>query len=515
MLIWGGFQLLGNALPGQDQVIFFSSFLLLIILQQIDFRNEQLKYYYILTVFCGIVMSLWGVAQCLGIADIYYNDIPSTGSFENPTGIAMFLSAIFPYSIFLLMQNVGWVRICGALAGLLMIILIIMSHSRTGLLALLSVGGLYSCRYICMRKERYVLKKWGYWGGGLSLIVLLFILYFWKKDSADGRMLIWLNSWRMLVDHGFLGAGSGAFSAQYMLYQAEYFRDYPDSIFRLLADNVKHPFNEYLRILVDYGIMGGGILLVWIIHLLKMFKNNWEDNFLLPVFGSLLTIGIAALFSYPLSYPSIMMLLGINVVIIFSRCWQFKILKKQVHVYIFKSVMILLLIPFSLLFSNWIWAEREWYKITHLSCARDIGEIHARYQLVYPRMKHDGLFLYNYGAELFRLDAFEESIKILQESEVYFNDINLQLLLADNYTNLCMYDKAEEHLLLATNMCPVRFVPLYRLFKIYILRKDKRRALQLGKVILEKPIKVNSPVIQYIVQNVKREMDILTSKGVT
>ena len=43
-----------------------------------------------------------------------------------------------------------------------------------------------------------------------------------------------------------------------MDYQAQFFHRNPDSGYAILADTVQQPFNEFLRIAVDYGL--GGII---------------------------------------------------------------------------------------------------------------------------------------------------------------------------------------------------------------------------------------------------------------
>jgi O-antigen ligase len=48
-------------------------------------------------------------------------------------------------------------------------------------------------------------------------------LYSLKKDSADGRILIWQSTWNMVLDKPVAGHGYGAFNEKYMLYQADYF----------------------------------------------------------------------------------------------------------------------------------------------------------------------------------------------------------------------------------------------------------------------------------------------------
>lgn len=54
---------------------------------------------------------------------------------------------------------------------------------------------------------------------------------------------------------------------------------------------------------------------------------------------------------------------------------------------------------------------------------------------------------------------------------------------------------AERHLILAAAMCPVRFMPLYELAKLYdvICRRDE--ALAMAKKIIDKDVKVSSPTV--------------------
>ncbi len=63
----------------------------------------------------------------------------------------------------------------------------------------------------------------------------------------------------MIKDKPIVGHGIGAFEAHYMEYQASYFERHPDSKYTMLADNVKHPFNEFLLVGVQLGV-GDGLL---------------------------------------------------------------------------------------------------------------------------------------------------------------------------------------------------------------------------------------------------------------
>ena len=55
-------------------------------------------------------------------------------------------------------------------------------------------------------------------------------------------------------------------------------------------------------------------------------------------------------------------------------------------------------------------------------------------------------------------------------------------------------------------MCPNRFIPLYKLFKIYKQLGDTEKMLKVGNIILNKKIKVPSQKIDIILNNVKYEL---------
>ena len=57
-------------------------------------------------------------------------------------------------------------------------------------------------------------------------------------------------------------------------------------------------------------------------------------------------------------------------------------------------------------------------------------------------------------------------------------------------------------------MCPVRFIPLYRLHYVYIQQGKTEKANNLAQLIIEKPVKKNSAIIQRI----KAEMEHHLSK---
>ena len=101
------------------------------------------------------------------------------------------------------------------------------------------------------------------------------------------------------MDKPFAGHGIGGFQANYMNYQAIYFENHPDSKYSRLSDNVNYPFNEYLGLLINYGLVGCLIVFSVFLVLWNLCKWNRCDETQTATL-CLTSIGLLALFSYPL-----------------------------------------------------------------------------------------------------------------------------------------------------------------------------------------------------------------------
>ena len=89
--------------------------------------------------------------------------------------------------------------------------------------------------------------------------------------------------------------------------EAGWLAEHPEEKWERLAGNVRHPFNEYLRIAVEYGV-AGLLLVAGVIWLLWRWYRRCrpEDR---PLYRSIGGAGICGLFSYPLNYPAVCVLL--------------------------------------------------------------------------------------------------------------------------------------------------------------------------------------------------------------
>ena len=335
------------------------------------------------------------------------------------------------------------------------------------------------------------------------LLILAGLLYGAKKDSADGRLLIWRCSLEMMKDRPLLGWGIDGFEAHYMDYQAAYFGQHPDSRYASLADTVQYPFSEYLNIGVTFGAVGLLTLTAWLDCLGCAYVRHPAAG---KEYGLLawLAIGVFAAFSYPLMYPFVWLVLAYAaakllgdvgtvrpaflragaVCLLAGCCWAGSQTYRRVK------------------------AELEWAEALTASTLNQTDRAMEQYRRVYPVLGADRYFLYNYAAELHRNGLHDESLRVAEECHLHWADYDLELLLADLHEQQGNVSRAEVHYRQASLMCPNRFVPLYRLAQLLDRTGRKEEAAQLAWQIEDKPVKIPSFRVDWI----KKEMHEYISK---
>ena len=201
-------------------------------------------------VLCAVSQSVYALLQWSGACPSA-GPFPACGSFDNPAGLASALAFSLPFGLHLAENRQRPLRSALYVAMALTACAILASGSRSGMLAMGAV------------LPAYLLTKRRRTRNALFLTLLTAAaavaaagLYHYKKDSADGRLLIWQCTWELIKESPWTGHGPGGFEAHYMEAQADYFRRHPDSPHARLADDVKAPFNEYLGLWTDFGLAG-------------------------------------------------------------------------------------------------------------------------------------------------------------------------------------------------------------------------------------------------------------------
>ena len=441
-----------------------------------------------------IIQALLGIVQYLGLFGTLRN-FPVVGSFDNPAGFVCCICAGIPlgYLFFKLKNPYHWL-------GLGIVFLaILLSNSRTGLISFFLIG------IILFLQQSKINIKWK------ILLIIFFILFcfglitLYKTDSANGRMLIWKCSWEMIKENPFLGHGIGSFKANYMDYQATYFRTFSTSEYAMLADNINHPFNEYILLLVQFGLTGMITLILFVVFLIICYQRN-PTTLGKSALLSLLAIGTCSLFSYPLKYPFVWFILVWDCIIIvyYSRSkWNIPSFIK-----ILTGISFLI---FSIIISyriiTQIQMESQWKN--NLTTYQSSDKKLEKYECLLEGFHDNPYFLYNYSTELYYSKQYRKSLEMAFRCKEYWSDYDLEMLIGENYRQQHEYSKAIKHFETASFMCPVKFTPLYRIFQIYKHSDASQELCHIAKRIIYKPIKVESPFITRIK---KEAEDIINRK---
>lgn len=453
-----------------------------------------------ISAFSTFLLALYGLIQLIWV-NYASSEKTIIGNFDNPAGYASSLCAGFPMILYFFNRSKRYTY-CTVFAGLLIVISTILSDSRAGILSMATMIIIWSLLKAKVNKKMLFLLL-------LGTMLLISALYLYKKDSADGRILIWQCSWEMIKDKPLLGYGTGGFRANYMNYQAKYFKENPESLYSILADNINKPFNEYILLLVNYGIVGFSIFLVFVYFLWKSYRRNpcLESKIALIC---LIGIAVFSCFSYPLSYPFtwVMIILSVYTIIKYANYTIFS--SHYVRKFIYLSIICTSSIAFFRL-SEHILNQFFWTKIAKQSLIRQTNNTFTQYGKLLPKLKNDYLFLYNYAAELNYGGFYHQSQQIAIQCHYLLSDYDLQLLIGDNYLKMKKYKKAEEFFEHAAYMCPNRFIPLSKLMKIYQSKGESSKAIEMAEIILNKSVKIHSETIKQIKEEAR---NIANSLGI-
>ena len=454
----------------------------------------------IVAILCSVEAGV-GILQFCNILPIVSHFYKVTGSFDNPAGFAGCLCAGIPFSLYLFSKSVKKLQYVSCVISFFIILSgIIFSESRAGFISVIVT---LSIHFICQYKRKVFLCRNIVLFLSIILIgisILFSILYYKKKDSADGRLLIWKCTLEMIQTAPIAGNGIDGFHKNYMDYQADYFKQYPDSSYAILADNVKHPFNEYLLIGVQFGIIGWVLLIGMVTFLLFCYRRQPMREKYISLL-TLLSIAVFAFFSYPFTYPFVWIVTITCVVTIVSGAYR------NIHI---KSGMLRYGIGFILLtvslFELYIVGKRvkselDWQQTVELSMSGERDKALQQYAMLMERLGDNPYFLYNYAAELYKNEEYEKCLSIARQCRLYWADYDLELIQAGAYIELNLPDKAKIYLENANIMCPVRFIPIYELMKLYRTNGEEEKAKQMAKEIIRKPAKISS----YKVNQMKEE----------
>jgi len=261
-----------------------------------------------------LLLSAYGLLQYYGCVPSRHYAFPITGTYENPAGFAAVQAALFPFALALCMdkERNSLIRWLAGLTAVACALTITLSGSRAGLLAICAAAAVV---FAFKTKVLSILKthKWLWIVLVLVAVALSFLLYRVKTGSANGRLFVWSICWDMIKERPLFGYGIGGIEKHYMDAQAAYFSVHPDSPYVMLADNVTHPFNEYIKLTVNYGLVGLTIALCLLALTIKRLLKSREN---VKVIGLAVTASVFVMcqFSYPFHYAAVWFIAAVSII---------------------------------------------------------------------------------------------------------------------------------------------------------------------------------------------------------
>ncbi|MEC3881795.1 O-antigen ligase family protein [Parapedobacter sp. 10938] len=273
-----------------------------------------------LIVFFHLVLA---IAQYTDFLPVHYRGAKVTGLFFNPGPFGIYSSvlSVLLYTFFVvnLMAKRYLYSIIQGVAFIVAAWIVIITDSRSawvgGVIGLFLVSVWLALKLGYFGKIRKV--GWFKWACAIILVIGLFgawKAYLFKKDSADGRLLIWSSTLSMIGDHCYTGVGGGNFAPQYLNYQSSYFKKNGlQNRFEKLAGDTRYAFNDVLQIAAEFGIIGLIIFLAIVFLILNQLFGTTiiTSNAVLILGGSgiaiISSIIIAGLSAYPLQMTPIAM----------------------------------------------------------------------------------------------------------------------------------------------------------------------------------------------------------------
>ena len=410
-----------------------------------------------LLILAGSVEAVWGLLQVYGYEPSNHSLYALTGSFYNPGPYSGFLAMCLPLALHEWLTGKGIRKHLALVALVLMGVVLPSGMSRSAWLAALVASG-----YVVAMHYRE--KLYRYWkvllAGGLLLILLGIGAYHWKKDSADGRLLMWkIAATEVPVT---IGVGWENVAGAYGDAQERYFASGKGTEQeKHVAGAPEYVFNEYLQVAMAWGVPAlCGILLL----VVGCFFMGYRGR-MFGVCGALLSLGIFAFSSYPFQFLEF------------------------------------ILAFLALLVACAMGQRKKWVGMLALVLGIGLGVY-----LSTNRPQKNARRMFERAHALHKAGEWQASTDLLKETMKVSSDAMILNIIGKNYQAMGQCKIAEHWFIRSTHRLPNRIYPYYLLAKLYAEHPKvfpEEKLEWAARMVLEKEAKVESSAIRQMREEVK------------
>ena len=458
-----------------EKILFIGQVIVLwYVFRHITHRFPVLNGYY-LSIFLsiGLIEAIWGFRQLQGWEYSNHSLFRLTGSFFNPGPYSGYLAVTLPVALGIIssclwvyaMYRLNWEQIKAK----------VRQHRKL---------------YITSTILGCILLS----GGSIALYSL-------KKDSADGRFLMWKITAKAIQKQPITGTGLGGFPAAYAEAQAEYMASgKATEQEKRIAGCPEYAFNEYLQIGLEQGVVGLTLFTAWLgLLFYKGIKNKRY-----ACCGGLMSLALFAFSSYPLQLPEfwvVLIFLGVMSV----TPDKDEIRENQAESNAHRWGKQIFFMGISILGIGLFWMQKDHYKAYQKWNKAQMYYKNKAYEAalevyepLYPLLKHKPEFLFEAAQSLSKTGRYEKANEYLERAILLSSDPMLYYVMAKNEQCLGEYRQAEKHLLHAIDILPERIYPYYLLMNLYTepsYFQPAKLKMAIDSVLTKKP-KVESSAIK-------------------
>ena len=414
----------------------------------------------------GVKEAVLGLLQVYGYEPSNHSLYALTGSFYNPGPYSGFLAMCLPLALHEWLEGKRIWKHLALVAWVLMLVVLPSGMSRTAWLAAI-VASCYV--WVMYYRDRLYRFRKVFWAGGLLLVLLSIGAYHWKKDSADGRLLMWKVAGQAVMEHPWQGVGWECVAGAYGDAQERYFASgAATEQEEHVAGAPEYVFNEYLQVAMAWGVPAlCGILLVVTV----LFSWGHRSR-VYGVCGALLSLAVFSFSSYPFQFME------------------------------FIVAFVGLLVACLLVLRNVYLQVLAW--------AIGIGVCLYLYDYreEHPMLKAHPMF--ERAHALHKAGEWEASTEMLKETMRISSDALVLNIIGKNCQAMGQYQEAEHWFIRSTHRLPNRIYPYYLLAKLYAEHPEvfsKEKLEWAVRMVLEKDAKVESTAIRQMREEVRVMLD--------
>lgn len=514
--------------PEPEKMLFGGQLVLLWFLLRFMFSGwPQLRLVFLTgIVVTGLVEAVSGMRQLHGLEGSNHSLFRLTGDFYNPGPYSGYLAMVLPVCLWIILQFADCKKEGGrqtksclyylAWITLLAIVVVLPAGmSRAAwIAAVVSCVWVYWIQRIGWEKTKQYINKHRTLSILSSVLILISIagalagVYLLKKDSANGRLLLWKVTGQAIMEQPWTGTGLGGFPAAYAEAQAAYFSSGNASeTERMVAGCPEYGFNEFLQIGLEQGVVG---LMVFVLLLgYSLFRG--VKNKQAGAAGGILALMVFSLGSYPLQLPEFWVVLVVLMGVIESS--SVAIDTPPTLSPAGRKILSVTVIGGMAICCGWLFRQqkgyyqgyKKWNTLKMLYNSKAYEAAADGYEELVPLMGHKPELLFEAAQCLSKTGQFADANRLLERAMLLSGDPMIHYMAAKNEQSQGNYQKAENLLLHAIEILPERIYPYYLLTKLYaeeaFFQEDK--FIKAADAVLKKEPKVESTAIREMRTEVK------------